>query len=191
MVFASRREKRLWFAAGLCTLLIYSSLYIARPAAELLRERNLLRLAVVLSFLAAGSLVAWRLLATRAGWRVLVTAGVIGAGYLALLTAIPMMPEERLHFLEYGVVAALVYLALRERRAGLVESGIDVGDRVARLPPLATAVVVTGIIGWLDEGIQAILPNRVYDVRDVTFNAVAALISVASLKLVEWARQRE
>ena len=191
MVFASRREKRLWFAAGLCTLLIYSSLYIARPAAELLRERNLLRLAVALSFLAAGSLVAWRLFAIRAGWRALVTAGVIGAGYLALLTAIPMMPEERLHFLEYGVVAALIYLALCERRARLVETGIDVGDRVARLQPFATAVVSTGIIGWLDEGIQAILPNRVYDVRDVTFNAVAALISVASVKLMEWARQRE
>ena len=191
MVFASRREKRLWLAAGLCTLLIYSSLYIARPAAEFLRDRNLLRLAVGLSFLAAGSLVVWRLLVTRAGWRVLATTGVIGAGYLALLTAVPMMPEERLNFLEYGVVATLIYLALRERRACWVDAGVEADDRVARLPPFATAVVVTGILGWIDEGIQAILPNRVYDVRDVTFNAAAALICVASVRLMEWARRRE
>jgi hypothetical protein len=119
------------------------------------------------------------------------TTGLIAAGYFALLTAIPMMPEERLHFLEYGVVASLVYLALRERRAKLTETGVGASDRVARLPPFATAVVFTGIIGWLDEGIQAVLPNRVYDLRDVTFNAAAALVSVTSLKMVEWARKRE
>ena len=30
------------------------------------------------------------------------------------------------------------------------------------------------LLGWLDEGIQALLPNRVYDLRDVFFNSVAA-----------------
>jgi len=183
MVFASRREKRLWFATGLCMILIYSSLYIARPTAELLRDWNLLRLVVALAFLTVGGLVVWRLLAARAGWHVLGTAGVIAAGYFVLLTAIPMMPEERLHFLEYGVVAALIYLALRERRARLAGTG--------RLPPFVTAVVLTGILGWIDEGIQAILPNRVYDLRDVMFNTVAALLCVASVKLVEWAKKRE
>lgn len=191
MVFASRREKRLWLATGFCIILIYSSLSIARPLAELLREWNLLRLVVVLAFLAAGSLVLWRLLVTRAGWRVLGITGVMAAGYLLLLTAIPMMPEERLHFLEYGVVAALVYLALRERRAGFAETGASHSDLLARVPPFAAAVVVTGVLGWIDEGIQAILPNRVYDLRDVAFNTVAALLSVASVKLVEWAKMRE
>ena len=191
MVFVTRREKRLWFAAGLCIVLIYSSLYIARPAAEALREGNLLRLVVALAFVATAALILWRLLASGAGWRVLCMSGFIGAGYLILLTVVPMMPEERLHFLEYGVVAALIYLALRERRAGLVESGAVAGDHRPRLPPWVVAVVATAIVGWVDEGIQAVLPNRVYDIRDVAFNGVAALFCVVSVKLVAWAQRRE
>ena len=191
MVFRSGRERRLWSAAGLCIVLIYSSLYVARPAAEFLRDQNLLRLVVVLAFLSAAGFVVWRLLVGRAGWRVLGTVSGIGIGYFWLLTAIPMMPEERLHFLEYGVVAALIYLALRERRARFVESGADTAELLVRLPPFATAVVLTGIAGWIDEGIQAILPNRFYDIRDVSFNAAAAFICLASLKLVEWAGRHE
>ena len=191
MVFRSGREKRLWFAAGLCIVLIYSSLYVARPVANFLRDQNLLRLMVALAFLSTGGLVVWRLLVGGVGWRVMGTVSAIAAGYLLLLTSIPMMPEERLHFLEYGVVAALIYLALRERRVQFAASGTDSADILARLPPFATALVLTGIFGWIDEGIQALLPNRFYDIRDVFFNAGAAFACLASLKLVEWARQHE
>ena len=191
MVFRSEREKRLWLAAGLCLVLIYSSLSVARPAAEFLRERNLLRLAVALAFLSAGGLVLWRLLSTRVNWRVLGTVGAIGVGYLGLLMTIPMMPEERLHFLEYGVVAALIYLALQERRVRFAAATTDANDLLVRLPPFVTAVFVTGLVGWIDEGIQALLPNRYYDIRDVAFNAAAALFCLVSVKLVEWARRHE
>jgi len=34
--------------------------------------------------------------------------------------------------------------------------------------------VLPAFLGWLDEGIQAILPNRVYDIRDMNFNDLAA-----------------
>jgi len=51
-------------------------------------------------------------------------------------------------------------------------------------------VAVTAILGWLDEGIQAILPNRVYDVRDVGFNALAGLMAIAASLGLAWARRR-
>ena len=191
MVFVSRREKRLWFAAGLCVFLIYSSLYVARPAAELLREWNLLRIAVALAFVAAAGLIVWRLVAGGASWRVLGMAALVGVSYLVVLTVVPMMPEERLHFLQYGVVAALVYLALEERRRRIADLAVAQRDLLSRLPPLPTAVVITGIAGWVDEGIQAILPNRVYDVRDIAFNIAAALWCVVAVKLVTWARHHE
>ena len=75
----------------------------------------------------------------------------------------------------------------------VVSSGGEVVVRWGRLPlpPMTTAVVLTGIVGWVDEAIQAVLPNRVYDLRDVAFNLVAASISVASIRLVEWARRSE
>ena len=34
--------------------------------------------------------------------------------------------------------------------------------------------------GWLDEGIQALLPNRVDDIRDVGFNALAGLMAITA-----------
>jgi len=43
----------------------------------------------------------------------------------------------------------------------------------------------------MDEGIQAVLPNRVYDLRDVAFNLTAAFLCLGSIKLVDWARGSE
>ena len=191
MVFRSKRERRLWFAAGLCTLLIYSTLYVARPATEFLRQQNLLRLLVLLAFLTVAALVVWRLWAEGAGRRVMMTAAAVGLFYVGLLTLVPMMPEERLHFLEYGVVAALIYLALCERRARAAEADPTSRDPLVRLPPAVVAVILTAILGWIDEAIQAVLPNRYYDLRDVAFNSAAAVICLLSVKALEWARQRE
>ena len=59
------------------------------------------------------------------------------------------------------------------------------------MPPVLSAMVITGILGWLDEGIQAFLPNRYYDLRDVAFNAAAGVLSLISLMLIERAADRE
>ena len=53
------------------------------------------------------------------------------------------------------------------------------------------AVLLTTIVGWLDEGIQAVLPNRVYDLRDVAFNALAAVVCLIAVELVRWVWSRE
>jgi len=128
---------------------------------------------------------------SRPNLRVVLSATLVGVAYCALLTSIPMLPEERLHFLQYGAVAALIYLALEERRLRLDEAGTGRVDLPTRLPSIAVAAVATGVLGWIDEGIQAILPNRYYDIRDVAFNAAAGIICLASLRLVEWARASE
>ena len=78
-------------------------------------------------------------------------------------------PEERTHLIEYGLVGILIHQALIERlRTGR-----------GSLMPAVLGVAMTVLLGWFDEGIQAILPNRVYDIRDVGFNALAGLMAVA------------
>ena len=84
-------------------------------------------------------------------------------------------PEERTHLIEYRLVAILVYQALVERK------------RNGRMVPCPTAfaLVMTAILGLLDEGIQWILPNRVFDWVDFGFNTLAALMAIGvSLALV-------
>ena len=81
---------------------------------------------------------------------------------------------------EYGIVAALIYQALIER----VHNG-------RRVPiPAILAVVMTALLGWLDEGIQELLPNSVYDIRDVGFNALAGLMAIAAILTLIRARRQ-
>ena len=89
-------------------------------------------------------------------------------------------PAERTHLLEYGIVAVLVYQALTERSRN--------GGRVPA--PAILAIIVTALLGWVDEGIQAVLPNRVYDIRDVGFNTLAGLMAITVSVVFAWVSQR-
>ncbi|MBF0428405.1 MAG: VanZ family protein [Magnetococcales bacterium] len=69
---------------------------------------------------------------------------------------------ERIHFLEYGILAFLVFRAAgRPRGTGL----------------LWVYLAVVGA-GFSDEIIQWMLPNRHFDLRDVGMNAVGAAIGL-------------
>lgn len=103
----------------------------------------------------------------------------VTAVYATVVFRLFITPEERTHLFEYGLLAVLNYQALKERQHN--------GARVRW--PAFLAVALTIILGWLDEGIQAILPNRIYDIRDVGFNALAALMAVAASLVLTWARQ--
>ena len=88
--------------------------------------------------------------------------------------------EERTHLIEYGIVALLIHAALNERAM-----------RSPHVPaPAVLAVAIAGSVGVIDELIQALLPNRVFDLRDILFNVVAAVMAVGAIKTLQWARQR-
>ena len=73
----------------------------------------------------------------------------------------------------------LIYQALTERRRNR-----------RRVPvPAVRAVVATALLGWLDEVIQWLLPNRVYDLPDVGFDDLAGLAAVSAILFMEWARR--
>ncbi|HDO23562.1 MAG TPA: VanZ family protein [Nitrospirae bacterium] len=70
-------------------------------------------------------------------------------------------PEERMHFLEYGVLGFMVTKAL-----GL------------RFKQVLLAVIFISLAGSLDEFIQFFLPNRVGDLRDVVMNAAGGGLGI-------------
>jgi hypothetical protein len=103
----------------------------------------------------------------------LVDAALAAAAAAALLlvivrTGIPA--AERTHLVEYGVLAVVVYEALSERAA----------QRPGRRSPAFVAVAATGVVGVLDECIQALLPSRVFDPVDLGFNVGAAAVAVGA-----------
>ena len=154
-LFTSDRERRLWLWTLAVMVAIYSTLGPARTLADALRERNLLEVsfALVLLLWWGPSPASW--VKRRPGWREIGVALGVALAYLAMFLRMES-PEERTHLIEYGIVAALIHQALLER--------------VAQWPPVpvpaALTVAVTALLGLLDEGIQAMLPSRVFDVRD-------------------------
>jgi drug/metabolite transporter (DMT)-like permease len=180
-----RRERWLWIAATCLTLLIYSTLYFVRIPVEFLRERDLLRSSVTAVFLLAAVTVTFFLLRRRPGLRAVCVAAIFGAIYVVALTRLDR-PEERLHLIEYGLLAGLVYGALVERR--MRRRNFDRPSRTVFAGPIA--IVLTSGLGWLDEGIQEVLPNRYYDLRDVMLNAVAAVLAVGAIASWRWAERK-
>jgi len=172
-LFTSARERRLWFWTLAVIGAIYATLGPAGAVAIDLRERNLLRLSFAVVALLVVLAFLWQWRSKRPGWSEIgVAMGVaVAYGWTFLRIA---NPAERTHLIEYGIVAALMYQALLERSRG--------GQHVPK--PAVLVVVVTAVLGLLDEGIQALVPSRVFDWNDVFFNALAGfMVIVARLAL--------
>ena len=176
-VFVSRRERRLWLWTLIAVATIYFTLGLTRRVAWALRDNDLLTITFVAGMVLVAATVAAHAVRRRAGQAEIIVWFGIAAVYVMLFARIGLV-EERTHLIEYGVVAVFVFEALSER----------FGSNPRRAAVLA--VVVTSLIGWLDEGIQAILPNRVYDIRDVGFNAGAAVVAVLASLAIGWAERR-
>lgn len=175
-LFTSPRERRLWLWSLAVVAAIYSTLGLAGTLAARLRENNLMTAAFfVLMILTVATIIGSGLKRRPRRREVWVGLGLTAVYGMAVLR-MGVSPEERTHLFEYGVVAVLIYQALRERAQN--------GGRVP-VPPLL-ALVVTALLGWLDEGIQALLPNRVYDDFDVMSNAIAATIGIVGSVTIGW-----
>lgn len=178
--FASGRERRLWLGAVVVVVAIYTTLGFAGTLAAELRERSLLGAFFALGLVLMVVAIVSSGLKSRPGPReVWVWLGIVTA-YGMVLVRMGVTPEERTHLFEYGLVAVLIHQALVER--------VRHGRRVPA--PAVLAFLATALLGWLDEGIQALLPNRVYDLRDAGFNALAALMAIIAGSAVAWTRRR-
>jgi VanZ like family len=91
--------------------------------------------------------------------------------YLVALSLFRAQRLERTHLPEYGIAAWLAWRAV----APLAPN---------RLAGYLAAAALGTAIGYGDELVQAVLPGRVYDLRDVAMNAVGAVLGVVVLAAV-------
>ncbi len=169
--FSSNRERRLWSALVIVLGGIYATLAHVPAIAAILRERNQLTGLMFVGSLVALVVITIFFIRGRPGRaEIAVAVGILIVFLTAWLRIRIGTPEERTHLFEYSLVAALVHEALLERREN--------GRRVP-LPAILALAISIGL-GWLDEGIQSLLPNRVYDLMDVLFNALAATIIIGA-----------
>jgi hypothetical protein len=155
---------------------IYSTLGVVRPISNWLRDHHLLRLSVGIAFALAATTMAWLIFrdSRNRAPKVLISLLVIAAIYAAVI--LPMSsPEEKVHFIEYGVVA-------------LLAEGSTPKAWSQRKKYIAAALFVFAA-GWIDELIQALLPSRYYDLRDVAFNATAGVIALLAMAALRFTRR--
>ena len=175
--FASARERRLWLWTLIVVVTIFATLGLTGALAEELRDRGLSTAGFVFAMLLVGATALTQGLRTRP--RGLEIAVALGVAVVYLMVLVRMALEERTHLIEYGVVAVLILEALRERSSH--------GRRVP-LPALL-AILATALVGALDECVQAFIPSRVFDVQDIVFNTLAAVMAVATSLVLGWARR--
>ncbi len=175
-IFRTALERRLWLAAGGLLAAIYLTLAWVRPISDALRSWGLLRATMIGAFLAVAAVAGWALARSRPGWREVAVLAPFAVFYVAVLATMERA-EEAFHFVEYGALGALIYGALAARRPDYLR------------PALGT-VLLTALAGWADEGIQALLPERYYDLRDVGFNALAGVIAAVAITAWRLARRR-
>ena len=180
-LFASRRERRLWLWVLAVMAAIYLTLGLAQRLTETLEERGLLDFTVglfLLCMLLVGLTILTQGLRVRPGGAEVAVAVGVATAYLLVLTRMTI-PTERSHLIEYSIVGVLIYEALIERKRR--------GRRVP-LPPVL-AVLITVALGALDEGIQWLLPIRVFDPVDILFNTLAGTMAVGGSLALTWARR--
>lgn len=178
--FTSRRERNLWASTVAVLVAIYASALFAGSLVTVLRQESLLGIAFTAGFLIVFASVVGIALHTRAGAAAIWVAVGVVAVYAMIVVRLGLPPTERTHLFEYGLLATLIHRAMVERKKNHARVG----------SPAGVAVLAAAFLGWIDEAIQASVPGRVYDLRDVGVNALAGFIAVVAANALRWAHKR-
>ena len=176
--FKSKREKRLWIAVLLVIIGITAVLFFGRPFAGMLREQGMLSNFFWLAIVLVLATILWHSVKTvPSKSEIGLWIGIIAIYLLMFLRM--ASPEERSHLIEYSILAIFIHEALKERKR--------IGGKPSR--PAWLALGITIIIGLLDEGIQLLMPNRVFDWFDIFFNTLAASLAIGCSESFAWLRK--
>ncbi|MDE0131815.1 MAG: VanZ family protein [bacterium] len=179
-LFVTARERRLWLWALAAAVAIYSTLGLTGTLARRTSEGGD-PLDVFLFFFVVGLLamtvLAYGLQIRPRGAEIGVLLG-IAVVYFMLFARTTL--AERTHLIEYSVLATFIREALWEGKGG--------GRRIPS--PGVLAILVTTLVGTVDEYLQVFIPSRVFDPIDILFNFLAAVMTVAALGVLTWIRGR-
>lgn len=115
-----------------------------------------------------GLVIVFYLISKRKSIRAFIWLITIASAYIWGLGKLELS-IEKIHFIEYGLLAHLVFRALRHHirhKSVYLCSGMTVF-----------------CLGFLDEGIQYLLPNRVFELKDVLLNGAGGTLAVLLIAL--------
>ncbi|MFQ5963956.1 MAG: VanZ family protein [Candidatus Scalinduaceae bacterium] len=155
-----------WSLIACYVTLIYSTLYIMRPIINFLKMilRGYFNLGIAIIFLIILSFVLVHIISNRERYSVsqYLWFSLISCLY-GLIIYVVDIPEEQAHFIEYGILSGLIYIALTH----------DMNNNVY---VYFLSAFIVFVFGAIDEVIQWILPNREFDIRDILINGIAGIL---------------
>ena len=159
-----RRKSFLWSLITCYVVLIYSTLYIMRPILNFMKLtlKGYLNLSVAVMFFIILSLILAHIISNHERYSVsqYLWFSFISCLY-GLVIYILELPEEQIHFIEYGILSALIYLALTH----------DINNRSIYF--LSSLIVF--VFGAIDEFVKCLLPNRIFDIRYLLMNGTEGI----------------
>jgi hypothetical protein len=104
----------------------------------------------------------------------------LGLAYTSVLsTGIPEIDAvERVHFVEYGLIAVLFYRVWRRPSTPLGAALSNVEGRAGDASTIMLPILCGFIVGTLDEWLQWFIPYRVGEMHDVVLNFTALVCGV-------------
>ncbi len=153
-------SKKLWILIFLYIGFIYISLPFARPFLNYLYSFLGKELLSLLANLMLLTLFLYGIYRFRHREITNLILFIVPAVLLILVAMSLERPEERIHFIQYGILGFIVYKGF---------------ESVKTLKPVLVGGFIV-MVGTVDEIIQWFLPNRVGDLRDVLFNSVGGLL---------------
>ena len=182
-----------WRLIAVYVVVLYVTLPLGRPVINGIRAHFSIGQQIILTYclfsIIAGAVAVWLVLHWRSFLLRAWIAGVLLAGlYCFEFKTIVKYPEERLHFLEYGVLAFMLHKAFSFHWRGVW--------------PYVAALAAGSLIGWGDEGVQWLtqfIPNvgslfgctihplkyrRYYALSDVLLNVKGVAYGLLLLALV-------
>jgi VanZ family protein len=155
-------KSRLWYLIWAYILSIYLSLPVMRSVLRALKDSlGKADFATALSVLMVVAAAITLAIGLIKGWSVFLKV-LLPIATIALISINLHIPEEQIHFLQYGLLGAMVMSTARNQSMVL----------------MLKLTAFTLAIGVIDELIQWMLPNRVGDPRDVAFNAIAGILGL-------------
>ncbi|MDT8386361.1 MAG: VanZ family protein [Thiogranum sp.] len=163
-----------WLYVSVWSLFVFASIPVARTLqsairAHLGREAFLYGVMTVILVSSLGAASWLRFRHTRAAPANYLWLAGVTLVFVAYTWHLRSNPEEAMHFIQYGVLALLVYRALTHH---ITDTGIYVA-----------AALVTAAIGIVDEALQWLTPGRVWGLADIWLNSFAALLTLLGVAL--------
>ena len=178
-VTSASNKRRAWLAVAGWTLLVYTTIPLARTIQEGVQAHGGQELFLWATFASFGLTAGWTAMAIFRGRLMLRPMAIavlcaVGLSFAALAWSLRENPEESIHCLEYGILGWLLLRAVQHQFHSLAAP--------------FTAAMIGISLGIVDELIQWLIPGRYFDFRDLGINGVSVLLALAALVATTQAR---